>query len=66
MKGHCTIPTDYTLQPLCYRYVIFSKHGKKGQLSTTKDYEFLLYTNCGIINRVLIIPEELQGQTSGQ
>ena len=66
MRGQCTIPAAHTQKPIPYKYVVVSRHEKKKQISVKTDYEFVAYAQRGgNVNRILIIPEALKGQTSG-
>ena len=65
MRGRCIIPTDCTLKPISYKYVVIPIHDKKKK-SAKPEYEFVTSARYrGIVNRVLIIPEDLKGRTSG-
>ena len=66
MKGHCTIPTVNTQKPIPYKYVVVPRHEKKEKSSPKPEYEFVAHASAGgIVNRVLVIPDALKGQTSG-
>ena len=66
MRGRCTIPAAHTLKPIPYKYIVVSRHEKKKQISVKSDYEFVAYAqHRGHVNRILIIPEALKGQTAG-
>ena len=67
MRGCCTIPAASTKKPIPYKYVVVPRHDKKKKSSDKPEYEFVAHgQHRGVINRVLIIPSELKGQTSGQ